>query len=635
MKNRSCIFLFLIYLCLLSYLVQAQTSAHRLPSQNEKHSQKNKTSKDEKTEKESAQDNGVSKSKQRRFEAISLLTSLANDSLKSSDIILQCRIQSQVADALWDTDKQLARSIFRSAWEAAKKGDNESKQKGYTSPEQLPPDLRLEVLRLVARRDRALSNEFLQALKESTLKNENPARSDDGVTPNTNSLFSPLPESLSKRLNLSKNLLDLDDKESALYFAQDALSQVNLQSVYFLSALREKDASAADKQYLSLLQKVASNPLSDANTVSIASSYLFTPYTFVTVGRDGSTSINQWGEPKSTDQPPSVLIGKFLNIAAGILLRPLPIPQLERTSSGSAGTFVVLKRLLPLFEKYSQDKVPTLQAKLVELADKVPGRFHNDNDDALTRGGSNVGASDKQAAPPLVGPDNTKDGVENDEAYVRAALSSADKGDLRCREYSDGIANKVLREQTRNFVDIALVRHAIANKEPEKALLYLNEGKLAPTHRAFFYTELARLLDKNRDKSLELLNTAILIAYQIEELADRAHALVGISRGFLKHDQPLAWQTMAEAIGNINKSANFTSDSWDISLKIRTNSGGRTISLGTSNFILSGVFSDLTQHDQYSAIELARSLVKEDHRAVAIMAIARVLLKENQKNNSD
>src|SRR5438445_35918 len=50
---------------------------------------------------------------QRRVQAVSLLTSLADEARDFRDETVRARAQARAADALWETDAQLARALFR------------------------------------------------------------------------------------------------------------------------------------------------------------------------------------------------------------------------------------------------------------------------------------------------------------------------------------------------------------------------------------------------------------------------------------------------------------------------------------------------------------------------------------------
>src|SRR3954470_16860393 len=118
---------------------------------------------------------------QQRTVAISLVTSLADEARSFKDMTRRARVQARAADVLWDTDPERARELFRRAWEAAETVDAESAKKRAEEMRRMEaeggpvvvrggPDLRSEVLRLVAKRDRKLGEEFLKALDEAAEK---------------------------------------------------------------------------------------------------------------------------------------------------------------------------------------------------------------------------------------------------------------------------------------------------------------------------------------------------------------------------------------------------------------------------------------------------------------------------------
>src|SRR5438132_10455745 len=154
--------------------------------------------------------------RERRANAQSLLISLASDAGSFKDQRLRARTLARVADALWDTDPERGRALFRRAWDAAETADKESQQQLQPEIQQQkaktggnvavsgPPNLRGEVLRLAARRDRALGEEFLGKLKSEKLQESTEAADKLKSNPLNAS------ETQSQRLNLARQLLDTD-----------------------------------------------------------------------------------------------------------------------------------------------------------------------------------------------------------------------------------------------------------------------------------------------------------------------------------------------------------------------------------------------------------------------------------------
>src|SRR2546421_7841869 len=111
--------------------------------------------------------------KERRDNAQALLISLAADAGRFTDQTLRARTQARIADVLWSADPDRARAMFRKAWESAEIVDQEAQRKlqeeikqqqargGSSVAVSAPPNIRGEILRLAARRDRALGEELL------------------------------------------------------------------------------------------------------------------------------------------------------------------------------------------------------------------------------------------------------------------------------------------------------------------------------------------------------------------------------------------------------------------------------------------------------------------------------------------
>src|SRR2546423_6982494 len=234
--------------------------------------------------------------------------------------------------------------MYRSAWDAAEVADalgqarvqEDIKQQqaktgsgGYVIAS--PPELRREVLRLAAKRDRVLGEEFLSKFKEAneretasaTKKSNNPLGSD---------------EATAQRLSLAERLLEDGDAERALQIADPVLGSISMPAIDFLSTLREKQPTTADTRYASLLANAQLNPQSDANTVSLLASYIFTPHLYIGFSGSGA-SMSQTRGTGSVDVAPQ-LRDAFFRAAAAILLRPLAPPGQDQTTSGADGQYL-------------------------------------------------------------------------------------------------------------------------------------------------------------------------------------------------------------------------------------------------------------------------------------------------------
>jgi hypothetical protein len=242
---------------------------------------------------------------ERRANAIALINALADESRGFRDQTLKARVQAQAADALWETDRERARALFRRAWDAAeaadaenaRRGEEQNRASGRSGTRGLNiPNLRGEVLRGAARRERALGEEFLGKMEEARkreaaeLNNASAnlpagAQSSAAATAGGGKPTPPVrrdPEQVSpdvaRRLRLAMQFLEDGDTERALQFAEPVLGGVNPSSVEFLVLLRERSQQEADRRYTALLSSVAASPNSDAGDILLLSSYVLTPH---------------------------------------------------------------------------------------------------------------------------------------------------------------------------------------------------------------------------------------------------------------------------------------------------------------------------------------------------------------------
>jgi hypothetical protein len=245
--------------------------------------------------------------KEHRANAQSLLISLAADARNFSNQTLRARTQARIADAVWEADRERARTMSSAAWDAAEVADKEGRERLQQDIRQqqsktggggfavaTPPDIRREVLRLAAQRDRVLGEEFLGKFKEQKER-----EAGDVKNPSRNALGAD--EGVSQRLILAGQLLDAGDTERAMQFADPVLGEINMQSIDFLSTLREKDSAAADQRYAAMLANAPASPQSDANTVSLLSSYILTPHMYVVFQGAGVSSGSNQGACRTLD----------------------------------------------------------------------------------------------------------------------------------------------------------------------------------------------------------------------------------------------------------------------------------------------------------------------------------------------
>ena len=573
---------------------------------------------------------------QQRTVAISLVTSLADEARSFKDQTRRARVQARAGDVLWDTDPERARELFRRAWEAAEIVDAEAAKKRAEDMKRMEseggpvvvrggPDLRSEVLRLVAKRDRKLGEEFLKALDEAAEKARNEAATDQRNNPATRL-------GASQRLQLARRLVEDGEVQRAIEFATPALNSVSPDSIFFLSALREKNAQLADAAFTNLLGLAARDPNSDANTVSGLSSYLFTPFLYVTFEKEGGSNQSRQRGPTPAPEVDATLRNNFLKVAFNILMQPSPAPDQDRTTSGRAGKYLMIKRLLPLFEQYAADLAPNLRTQMTALASYVPPDMQQGENRAV-----NVGIQPESSeGDPLQRMqerlDHTTKADDRDAIYADYAVALAQDGDPRGKDLVDKIENAEMRKNVKAYTDFQLVQVAIRNKDVAEVSRLVKSGELTSIQKVWALTSGAKLvIAAERSRAADMLEEALAESRRISPGdPDRARALTAVAVGIGEIDRVRSWELLGEVVKAANSAEAYTGEDSRISARLQTKFMVVMSNSTAEDFDLLAVFRHLARADLLRAIQLAKTFTGESPRAVATLAIARSVLEKRK-----
>jgi hypothetical protein len=577
----------------------------------------------------------------KRRAATSLLVTLASDARGFRDEALRARTLARVADALWDADAEQSRALFRRAWESAENADKEAMQRlrddvaqqkaktgGYAVAS--PTSLRREVLRLAARREQALGAEFIKKLEADKQREAQDAASS----------FKPdrfrSSDLMLQRLNLAQDLLDMGNTDLAIQFADPILSAITMQTLNFLSNLREKNANAADQRYAAVLAYAADDPQSDANTVSLLSSYVFSPHYFVVFRGVNSTSTSQWSSNITPPQIAPELRNAFFQSAALILSRPLPPPELDTSTAGVGGKYLVIKRLFPMFEQYApRQLVESLRAQLESLTALVQEDVRDRDDESLRKGIQPEQRSADLEQSLLDRIDRVKTSAERDALYLQLALLTSGKGDMRARDFVDKIEDSELRQKVGAYIDPLLAMQAIDKKQSDRALQLVKIGNLTHLQKAWVLTAVAKLLSTSApEKSLSLLDDGTLEAQRIEgKDPDRPRAMFAVSNALLKIDQAKVWDATFDAMKAANAADGYTGEDDTLTLKFQTKGSSSVKTIHVGDFDVEGIFGALASNNYDHAVELALTFQSPAPRASALIAIARAMLNAKEEPN--
>ena len=545
---------------------------------------------------------------QRRAEARAVLISLASDARSFRDQELRARSLARIASALWDVEPEQARTLFRQAWDAAVTVDQDKAQRR---------NLRTEILSSVASRDRRLADELLEKLKpdQPETKVENSHVDRWGLS-----------DASQQRLNLAENLLDSGDMQRALQFADPVLNTVTVSTLDFLTALRAKDAAAADQRYASLLTSQSGS--ADANTISLLSSYLFSPQRYVIFDSSGAAE-GAW--PQSPLPLPNVspqLRLAFFQTAVAVLLRTQTAPEQD---PGMVEKYLVMKRLLPLFEQYApRELTEALRGQFSELDSQISDSIRTaDNDRAHQELGLEKSSVDREQ-PLLSDLDHARTSEERDQLYFRLALLALSKEDLKAHDYIGKIDDSDFRKQAQTWIDWGFAMQAIRKKKAEPAVELAHTGELNHIQKVWILTQVAKLLAKtDREQAVLLLDEATAEARRIDGSdPDRPRAFLAIANAVNVVARGRVWEALFDAIKAANATENFTGEDNVLTLSAWTKGQILHKRDVVPDFILEGIFQQVANNDFDRALQLARGFREEAPRANATLAICQAVISK-------
>jgi len=550
--------------------------------------------------------------KARRAQAVSLLTALASDAASFDDLAFRTRSLIHIADLLWDVDADQARILLGRAWDTTALLEPNHED---------PAPFRDEVLKLAAKHDPHLVEKFLaDQAKEA---NEKSGDNSDEKSATTDNNWWSLPDALEQRLRVAENFLETGDTKRAVEFGEPLLNNITISTVEFVSQVRDRDEALADRLYAKMLAFASQRSPLDPRRLSMLSSYLFTPGSYVTP--DGSTSPAQ---PLPVPNSDPALRLRFFEIAAGALIQPMTAAEPEQTQTESIIRYSVGQRLLPFFERYAP---PTLTASLraqMEMLETVVGDQARAQEKESRGEGFDAEQEGTQRSL-LDQIERAKTAAERDALYVQLALRALQKNDDKARDYADKIDDSDLRKRTRSWVDWRLARRAIEQKKFERALSLERTAELSHIQRVWLLTQVAKLTaQSDRDEAVLLINKATAEVERIENSdPDRPRGFFAIANALRAIEATRAWEAAFDAVKAANSIDTFTGEDSKLKSSLHTGTAIFMANDFAPDFAISGIFSKLSKADPDRTIDLARGFQRAQPRAVATIAIATALLK--------
>jgi hypothetical protein len=545
-----------------------------------------------------------------RQSALLALEDLLTESKGYDDRVLRVRVKAQVADVIWPIEPERAKELIISAFEDAL-ALKELSTSRYS--------LRSEIIAVARSHDVDLAAELISRLED---------KADDKGEMLTRDSLERISERGSLYLESARDLLREGRQGRALDFARRSFGEGrSAQFIWFLTELREKDKTAADKLFLESLNVLRLGS-SDPNDVLYFGLYVFYPGIIVAgVLADGVEAIGYGKSFIAAPSPNVALVRPYIQAAGEALLRFQVVPG----QAGPAGS-VELKRyalnqLLPLYARYEPGLVPAMRAEFARLITNVPAP-------------ATIRRNPSPSIDPRLSVDNVVANIEQlpgaqerDYYFFEAAKQDGERGDLeRARVLAARISDDSLKQPMLGVLAFKEAQMAFRRGELDEAAK-IAASKLKPEQRAVIYSMVASAWSERRDQARanELVNAAIAEGTKMEDRRQRARLYSYLAGGIVKQDALRAFELIEAGVKDINAVEDYSLSDDQLTVELRTPlDTSYRFRFGKGGGLLS-VLPHLAVADQFRTIIISKSLRSPELRARALIAACRAVVNSSRK----
>lgn len=600
----------------------------------------------------------------RRARAVQLLDETAYAARTLDDLFYRARIQMLAADALWPSDQQRARALFRRAWDAATASDKaESKvledEFGTSSEpeENFISEARDEVLIKVAARDPQLASLFLQEYMKdregdaSSSNSSSEARSrSQRRTP-----WRELTASGARRLVLAIELLNRNESVQAAQVAAPLVNEgVSGDLISFILHLREQNASQADALYVNLLKRTRADAEADANSVLLLSAPVISPQLMVVVDERGSLLFRPISRATPAPQAPPPLSNEtrslFYNVAATVLARPAVQRVDVNPVREAVALYFTIGRLLSHFGREAPQYAPEMSARQSALLNEIEASRREQLSTQF----------ELSSLTPERGDDPLKTDIEKlaragDEAerlrISLAIISRAAQNRLwdRARRAAAEIKDAGTKRAALSFIavnEIADITRAYADDKEgdfEQLANFVRSADVPPFAAAWGLTQTAFISARagKSQPASDLLDEAERYAARVPAgTRQRVAAYVIMTNYSARIDKTRAWRLLAETVKAANAVEDYAGDAASLDLTADEDATAEDATedataadyfrIDAGAFRLDTIFATMARLDFEKALTEARGLRGKVPHALAHIAAARAELEERK-----
>jgi len=557
-----------------------------------------------------------------------LLNSTAVDANKWDDKAIAARTQAQIADLLWDANRDIAANHLKAAWNSAVKIEESNRDRSSVVNYSLRNSVRRDVLLIARKRAPQLASAWLDEMVEESKTAQNNQRG----TFDDRSARSAV---LLQMANLTVGGNPPAAAELLIESLHDGIS-FNFQTV--LLRLQQKDAALAETVFRAAVARLRTAGMNDPNELLTLYSYLFTPGRVF--GANTSENRNQAqlviGGPRiaitAARQNPA-LAREFLDLASDLLLTA-PVPEDANGKLVARSLVSAIGSILRDTTEQLPQKAALLRARAQQLDSEA--RFSNvplpkaSDIPEVREGESKESFAERRVDLLEETAANGRDLLTRDIGYANAAVATGVERYQRGLDLAGKIDDKNLRDGVRSWLLYRATLHFIRSGDLDQGRR-LNLKNDDVVQRAICFVVGAQRLvdDKDTIRANEWLREAGTLIRKSDANESAARVALGIVSTYGRFDTVAAldWLLVAVKLASKASPASLSEDSAPRFKRISGVTPITDVAGDTRGFSLQSAVGVFPPEHFEQVLSVLNELASPEARGIAVLTVCSNFLK--------
>ena len=560
-----------------------------------------------------------------------VLNATADEARKWDDKATAARTQAQIADLIWDNNRDNAITYLKAAWDAAGKVEEPKRERSAFANPSRRNAVRREVLLVAHKRARELAEQWLEQIVEESKSGEKTERGTfDDRTARSAVLLQMAQEVVADNPQAAAELL-IDSLRDGVSF--------NLQSG--LLHLQRKDPALAETVVRAAVARLRTSGMIDPNELLTLNSFLFTPgRVFGANTADNRNQVqlalggSQVSMPAGRQNP--ALAREFLDVAADLLLTA-PVPDGPYALITARRIVSTIGSLFREMSAHLPEKAALLQARARQLDSEA--RFsttpipRKPDMPEFRPGESKESFAERRVDLLEESAAKARDALSRDIGYANAAVATMVERYERGLDLAGKIADKTLRDGVRSWLIYRAVLHLIAAGNLDQAHRLNLKNDDAASRAVCLVAGAQRMIkDKDTDRAGEWLREAGALVRRSDADESMARIALGIVSTYGSFDTQAAVDWLLYAVKLIRKAPPVSLND-DRAPELKGISGITPVgevTRGTSGFSLQTAVAVFPPDQFEQVLYVLNDMTPQEARGIAVLTLCRNFLSHKE-----